>query len=240
MKATVKKKPEPENYAAQEAAREKKRERYHSQEDLLPEKACKTPIGIVGAGAIGSFAVLSMAKMGMEDIRVVDFDSIEDHNIANQLYPQSMVGEKKVKALRAMTKDYTGTTIKVADSRWDGEALGTPIVIAAVDDMDVRTAMWKRHKKSAKLYIDARMGAEVLRVYTIDPSNAKQVEFYESTLYPQEQAAPEKCTAKSIIYTVLLSSGIIASHVKKYLTEQKYPKEILLDARNSVYLRSKE
>ena len=80
----------------------------------------------------------------------------------------------------------------------------------------------------------------MLRVYSINPKDKKQAAFYESTLYPQDKAAPDKCAARTIIYTVLLASGIVSSHVQKFLTGGKYPKEIILDAKNSRYLRSKD
>ena len=49
------------------------------QLDILPPEQTITPITIIGAGAIGSFVALSLAKMGFDDITVYDFDKIESY-----------------------------------------------------------------------------------------------------------------------------------------------------------------
>jgi tRNA A37 threonylcarbamoyladenosine dehydratase len=68
------------------------------QSDLIPEAILSTPITVVGAGAIGSFTVLTLAKMGFNNITVFDDDEIDFVNINNQFYRISDIGKKKVDA----------------------------------------------------------------------------------------------------------------------------------------------
>lgn len=48
-----------------------------------PEKIreAKVPIHIIGVGAIGSHIAIQLAKLGIEEITVWDFDTVDDHNI---------------------------------------------------------------------------------------------------------------------------------------------------------------
>ena len=43
-----------------------------------------TPVTIIGAGATGSWLALMLAKLGIQDITVYDFDVVEEHNVPNQ------------------------------------------------------------------------------------------------------------------------------------------------------------
>src|SRR5215813_5940026 len=68
-------------------------------------------IDVIGAGATGSRIVLSLAKLGLENIHVWDFDTVEGHNIANQAYGMGDIGKLKVDALHDLVKAQTGLSI---------------------------------------------------------------------------------------------------------------------------------
>jgi hypothetical protein len=57
-------------------------------------------VGIVGAGSVGAFIAEGMARTGLEDITVIDFDEIETKNLDRLLYAKpGNVGALKAKAL---------------------------------------------------------------------------------------------------------------------------------------------
>jgi tRNA A37 threonylcarbamoyladenosine dehydratase len=57
-------------------------------------------VGIVGAGSVGAFIAEGMARTGLEDITVIDFDGIETKNLDRLLYAKpGNVGALKAKAL---------------------------------------------------------------------------------------------------------------------------------------------
>ena len=75
-------------------------ERYANQEKLLDQKTLEDlSFVVIGAGAIGSYTVMGLAKMGAKKITVYDHDSLETHNFDSQFYPFTAVGSKKVLAL---------------------------------------------------------------------------------------------------------------------------------------------
>lgn len=191
---------------------------------------------VVGAGAIGGFTTMALAKMGATKITVFDADKIEPHNIPNQIYPYSSLNRSKVGSLYKLAQDFSGgTKIKSLEAKWHpNRKNSSEIVIAAVDDMDTRKMIWDSVKDTCKLFIDPRMGGLVYRVYAIEPRNKKQVKFYESNLYPSSKAVKERCGQKSIIFTVLGVSSTILDLVKKYVNNEKRPLEVVYDFKNNI------
>jgi len=190
------------------------------QLDLIPLEVLGEKITIIGAGAIGSFTALALAKMGFGDITIIDFDKIEEENMNSQFYRYSDIGTKKVTALQKLVADFTKTEIAARDERYErGTFPG--IVISAVDSMEVRKRIWMNHKNQApftKAIIDPRMGAETALLYVMSPMDERDIESYEKTLYTDDSAVQERCTAKATIYTANMLSGLVAKAVKDLVT----------------------
>lgn len=74
------------------------------REFFAPEK-CPEMIHIIGVGATGSTIAESIARMGLTKLTIYDPDTVEPHNIANQLYRSIDVGKKKVDALEEILMD---------------------------------------------------------------------------------------------------------------------------------------
>ena len=70
--------------------------RFQRQLDIVAPEQLAFPIVVIGAGAVGSATVVTLAKMGCSDITVWDDDLLEEHNIPNQLCKPAMVGRPKV------------------------------------------------------------------------------------------------------------------------------------------------
>lgn len=64
------------------------------------EKVNKARIGIAGVGGIGSNIAISLARLGVGYIKIVDFDVVEPSNLNRQQYFIEDIGEYKVKALK--------------------------------------------------------------------------------------------------------------------------------------------
>jgi len=208
--------------------------RYHRQLDLVRRDALRMPITVIGAGGIGSFTVLALAKMGCTNLWVYDFDTVENHNLPNQLYREADIGRPKVEALRDMVREFTGCEVKAFNERTDGKGL-SGIVVFAVDSMDERMKLWEgiKYNPRVPLLIDGRMGAEVMRVLSVVPTDPDDVRRFEAELYPSTEAFSAPCTARSIIYTAFSVSALIAGQIKKYAAGQPYSRDITFDARLS-------
>jgi hypothetical protein len=204
--------------------------RFWRQLDICPPEKLQFPITVIGAGAIGSATVITLAKMGCGNITVYDHDLLEEHNLPNQFALVSCLGQSKVEALKALACQLAEVAIRGISQRYRGQRL-EGVVICAVDSMDTRAVIWKHVKgnRRVQLYLDARMGAEVLRLYTIRPTDTDACEFYEANLYTSQAAEQLPCSARAIVYCPLAAAALIGLHVKRFATDQPLKKEILFD-----------
>lgn len=68
------------------------------------EKLKKVRVGIAGAGGIGSNVAVSLARSGIGEITIVDFDKVEASNLNRQQYFIDDIGKYKVYALKEIIK----------------------------------------------------------------------------------------------------------------------------------------
>jgi molybdopterin/thiamine biosynthesis adenylyltransferase len=194
------------------------------QLDLIPTRVLETPITCIGAGAIGGWVVLAAAKMGFSEITVFDDDLVSVENMNSQFYRFKDIGSSKVFALQALVHDFTGLTIDARNEKYVRGAF-TGLVISAVDSMAVRRTIWENHAKTAlrtKAVIDPRMGAETAALYVMNPMDPLDCEVYPASLFSDEQAIQERCTAKATIYTANMLAGLVCKAMKDVLTTQNY------------------
>jgi hypothetical protein len=204
--------------------------RFLRQPDILPPGKLQFPIVVIGAGAIGSAAVVTLTKTGCSNITVWDPDTLEEHNASNQLCRLDAIGKPKVDALAQLTTDLTGVSLKSVCAAYRGQRL-QGVVIVAVDSMTARQEVWKRVKldHAVPLLIDARMGAAFARVYAVHPTNMDDVDFYEQNLYAAEETERLPCSARAIIYWPTVIGGLIALLAKAHATGVVPAREILFD-----------
>jgi molybdopterin/thiamine biosynthesis adenylyltransferase len=68
--------------------------------DATLAKLAGTQITFCGVGAVGSNLAEALARQGVTQVRVIDHDRVEEHNVSTQAYGVSDVGVWKVEALR--------------------------------------------------------------------------------------------------------------------------------------------
>src|SRR5205823_956518 len=71
---------------------------YRGGESLA--KLAALPLTLCGAGALGSHLAENLVRQGFQQIRVIDRDRVEEHNISTQLYGETDIGAWKVESLR--------------------------------------------------------------------------------------------------------------------------------------------
>jgi hypothetical protein len=63
---------------------------------------------IIGAGATGSRIFMALVELGITNITVADFDTVEAHNLANQAFGHKHIGGTKIAGLKALYEEKTG------------------------------------------------------------------------------------------------------------------------------------
>jgi molybdopterin/thiamine biosynthesis adenylyltransferase len=201
------------------------------QLDLVPLEILGEKITIIGAGAIGGWTTLALAKMGFSNITVYDFDKVDTVNLNSQFYRFADVGQPKVTALARLVYEFTQVSICPMAQRYEGGTF-PGIVISAVDSMEVRRKIWAEHAGKSpftRAIIDPRMGAEAALLYVMRPMDRKDQSSYSTTLYNDADAVQERCTAKATIYTANLLSGMVVKAVKDILTRPDYLRSVQWD-----------
>jgi molybdopterin/thiamine biosynthesis adenylyltransferase len=193
------------------------------QADLISDLQLKSyPITIIGAGAIGGWVALSLVKMGIKNITVMDYDEVDTVNMNCQFFRVKDIGKPKVLALQELIEDFTDVKINAINDKFVGGNIGG-IVISAVDNMATRKLIYDT-QLTTRFIIDPRMGAEDALMYVIKPNDMDDRESYEKVLYTDEKATHERCTAKATIYTANLLSGHVVKAVKNIITGETYPR----------------
>jgi molybdopterin/thiamine biosynthesis adenylyltransferase len=198
-----------------------------------PDSLGNARIDVIGAGATGSRVVLSLAKLGLENIHVWDFDIVESHNIANQAFRLGDIGRLKVEALQDLVLEATGTKINIHNEKVDGSQKLGEIVFLLVDSMAARKEIWQkavRNKIRVKLMIETRMGTDSGRIYTILPMDPQQIAKYEDNLYEDVEAEVSSCgTSISVGPTAELISGMAVWQLIRWTAISKHGKEDTLN-----------
>ena len=141
-------------------------ERYSRQKDIVPSERlaeCKTTV--VGVGAIGRQVALQLAAMGVPWLQLVDFDIVEESNLASQGFLEEDLGWKKVDAVATLCNQINSKTQieRVTDRFRRSMNIGN-VLFCCVDKIDTRRLIWEAVKDTIVFFADGRMSAEVLRV----------------------------------------------------------------------------
>jgi molybdopterin/thiamine biosynthesis adenylyltransferase len=196
-----------------------------------------TDVTMIGTGGIGAAAALALAKIGIPRIYLYDNDEIEDVNIPTQLLKISDIGKLKADSVGQMLLEFSDEISGVAYPKrveTDTVLPGSTITISSVDSITSRKTIWEAVAQSTgRWYLDARMGAEVFQLYTVDTADPGWYIEHLDTL--NEDDVPEApCTAKATIYTAFIAAGHIAHQVKRLIMEQPLQRVLIHDIANSV------
>ncbi len=213
---------------------------YKRQSNFIKPEQLNFPILLIGCGGTGSWVATSLVRMGCSNIVLVDPDKVEAHNITSQAYNLSDIGELKVIALNNHIQNILSKKSTMAlfpmvfEKFFELENAKFPVVICAIDSMDERIKLWDiiKRRNDIELFLDPRIGGELLRLYAVDPLDNKAVAFYESKLYPSNKADPLPCGSRQIVYTTMFTGALIANYVKKYAKKELIKGETIIDFAN--------
>ncbi|MEK6882391.1 MAG: ThiF family adenylyltransferase, partial [Nanoarchaeota archaeon] len=202
-----------------------------------PEDYKNLEISIVGCGSVGSFTALALAKMGMKKFSLWDFDKVRRHNLPNQFYMEKHLNTDKTESLIDLIRSFISEVkLRNKGKLTNKSIILSDIVILTTDTMASRKLAYEKAKLFSRYLIDARMGGQVMVIYTVDLKNPEQVKNYEKTLHSDKDAEDIKCTEKSIIYNVLGVGSMICNQLKKQLNKETYQFMLSLDYHNLILL----
>jgi len=198
-------------------------ERYSRQRDLVPPDrlaACKATV--IGVGAIGKQVALQLTAMGIPWLQLIDFDIVEESNIASQGFLEDDLERPKVQATADLCQqiNHQLEVYEVSERFRRSTEIGNA-VFNCVDSIETRRLIWEAVKDKCSFYVDGRMSAEVLRVLTACDSVSR--EHYPTTLFAAGDAYAGACTAKTTIYCANIAAGFMLAQFTKHLRNLSVP-----------------
>lgn len=216
---------------------------YSRQINILNPDEFNKRINIIGAGATGSWVAFSLAKMGLSNINIYDFDEVGMHNLPNQMFGVRDIGRNKAISIKNIIKLFTGHLITARNTKIEGGEPLQGIVFVLTDTMKSRKDIYNKSIKNnpaIDLLIETRMDLRGGRIYVLDPKDRNQTKIYEDTFYSDDEAEVSAC---GVSQTVLPSALAITSHaiwkLLNYINEDIVYNETILDFSNEIVMTQK-
>lgn len=207
-------------------------ERFSRQTDIVPDLLHSRSITIVGVGAVGRQLALQLAALGGMTVTLYDFDEVEESNIATQLYREEHMGLKKVDATgKDMIKINSEMTVVMDETRWDPSIEIEGDLFMCPDSIETRTALFNSARESelVDFFADCRIAGEVIRVMACNMTDDGDVEYYEKTLFSEDERFEARCTSKGTIYTAACGASMMLAQYTRYLRGFPLDKDVLLN-----------
>ena len=229
---------------------------FSRQLELYNPEERQDKVDIIGVGATGSWVALMLTKLGVKNIGLIDMDTVELHNIPNQIYGNSSIDMFKVNACAKIIKELGSQNSYVGcfnrEITEDTASIVGPAycntVFCLVDSMQARKDILNGVLKDMEgienpnnkpfYWVETRMGLTGYRVYIIDLFNQYEVEEYKKTLYNDDEAETSACGAsKSIVSTAMQCASHAVGLWLAKLNEAEYvPNELIFDTHSSVLI----
>lgn len=135
---------------------------------------------IIGCGSVGSTIAENLARLGITRFVLYDFDIVEPHNLANQMFIQSDIKSSKVEAVKRIITDINpeaAATIEICPGGYTDQKLNG-YVFLAVDNIDLRREICTKNRmnKSIKAVFDFRTRLLDAQHYAADWGDLRQVD----------------------------------------------------------------
>jgi molybdopterin/thiamine biosynthesis adenylyltransferase len=211
---------------------------YSRQANIFKPDEFTSPVTLIGAGATASWVAVLLAKLGIYNVTVYDFDTVGEHNLPNQMFKLADVGKAKVDALAEGIKEITGFGITTVNDKADKNTKLSGIVFLLTDTMASRKEIWHnclRYNPNVKMVIETRMGLRDGRLYCVNPMNPEHVVAYELTLYDDTETEVSACgTSQSVAPTATLVASMAVWKLLKWHNRKAIKNEIIMDIENGL------
>ena len=200
----------------------------------------KCRIHIVGCGSVGATVAENLARCGLTKFTLWDFDTVEPHNLANQIFRQKDVGVSKIEALKDIILEINPEAekdIKLKPKGWNGEILNG-FVILAVDSIETRKKIVTTNFDNPyiKAMFDFRTGLYDAQHFAADWSDVKHRDNFLNTMdFTDEEAKAENpvsaCNVElAVPPTIRVICAYGVSNFMNFWNDNPLKKMILADA----------
>ena len=156
-----------------------------SSEFFNPED-CTDRIHLIGCGSVGSAVAELLARFGLKNVSLYDFDIVEDHNLANQMFTTKDLYKPKLEGIFNRWTEINpeaAKTLKLYNDGWDGQKL-SGYVFLCVDNIELRKRIVEENKYNlnVKAMFDFRTALVTAQHYAADWSKNDDIEALLDTM----------------------------------------------------------
>ena len=135
---------------------------------------------IIGCGSVGSTVAALLARLGVTKFVLYDFDRVEAHNLANQMFIHKDIKTEKVDAVKRIITEINPDaepTIEICREGYNDQKLNGYIFLC-VDNIDLRREICQKHRmnRMIKAVFDFRTRLEDAQHYAANWADMKQVD----------------------------------------------------------------
>ena len=209
--------------------------------DFFDPTELEAQVHLIGCGAIGSHLAEQIARLGISNVHLWDFDTVSAHNIANQNFRDKDIGILKAHALEEIMKEINPEIeITIHDDGWKEGARLSGWVFLAVDNIDTRREIIQDNIDNPyiKGYCDIRMGLTDSQIYFID--KPQLINTLLGTMNFSHEEAKENVPVSacglslSVIPTIKVATAIAIANWINCLKETEFYNFIMTDAFNFI------
>ena len=148
---------------------------------------------IIGCGSVGSTVAELLTRLGVKNFVLYDFDHVEAHNLANQMFVNADIKTPKVEAVKRIITEINPEaepTIEICAEGYKNQRLNG-YVFLCVDNIDLRREICHKNRmnKAIKAMFDFRTRLEDAQHYAALWSDLKQVDNLIKTMdFSHEEA----------------------------------------------------
>lgn len=170
------------------------------------------PIHIIGIGAMGSRVAELLVRLGIPKIHIWDMDTVEDKNIANQLYLHKHIGMKKTDALEQILKDINPNLQVVKHGKFEDNPI-SGYVFLNVDSIELRHKIATDNKDNMqiKAMFDCRMRLEDAQSYGAKWSDEEQKKVFIASMSFTDDEAKEATPVSACGTTLSVAPTVVAT-----------------------------
>lgn len=154
--------------------------------EFFDPSSCKERIHVIGCGSVGSAVAELLARFGLTNVNLYDFDVVEEHNFANQMFTTKNLYKPKVEGIYDRWIEINPeakNSIKLYGEGWNGQKL-SGYVFLCVDNIELRKKIVEANKynPNIKAMFDFRTALTDAQHYAADWSNQKSIEAFLDTM----------------------------------------------------------
>ena len=187
------------------------------------EKVQEQTIIVGGQGGISSWLTLLLSRMRPTAIYTFDMDTVEEVNLAGQMYAMEHIGRFKCDSVIDTVKRFSNYgSIFGINEAYTEDSMAAKVMMCGFDNMVARRVFyynWKNLVESLPeksrnecIFIDGRLNAETLQILCITGDATWDMATYETRfLFSDAEAMSNVCSFKQTAFTANIIAGLMSN-----------------------------